>query len=179
MPFTFEPTALPGIIIVEPRVFADERGFFMETYKRSDFAAYGIDATFVQENQSRSTRGTLRGLHAQRAPKAQGKLVRALAGEIFDVAADVTPGSPTYGRWVAVTLSGENRRAIYIPSGYVHGFCVVSAEAEVVYKTTDEYAPGLEYGVRWDDPTLAIPWPVASPRLSERDRRWPLLTEIV
>jgi dTDP-4-dehydrorhamnose 3,5-epimerase len=177
MPFTFEPTTLPGIIIVDPRVFPDERGFFMELYRRSAFAANGIDSFFVQENQSRSTRGTLRGLHAQRAPKAQGKLVRALAGEIFDVAADVDPASPTYGRWVAVTLSGENRRSIYIPPGYVHGFCVVSPEADVVYKTTDEYAPDLEYGVRWDDPTLAIPWPVESPRLSERDRRWPLLTE--
>ena len=178
MPFTFQATDLPGVVIIDPQVFPDERGYFMETYKRSAFAAGGIEPVFVQENQSRSGQGTLRGLHAQRAPKAQGKLVRAIAGAIFDVAVDVRRGSPTFGRWVAVTLSGENRRSVYVPPGYVHGFCVVSPEAEVVYKTTEEYAPDLEYGVRWDDPTLAIPWPVTSPRLSERDRRWPLLADM-
>jgi dTDP-4-dehydrorhamnose 3,5-epimerase len=178
VPFTFESTALPGVVIIEPKVFGDDRGFFMETYKKSDFAAAGMDLPFVQENQSRSVRGTLRGLHLQRAPRAQAKLVRALSGEIFDVAVDVQPDSPTFRRWVAVTLSGDNRRSVFIPPVYAHGFCVISAEAEVVYKTSDEYAPELEWGVRWDDPLLAIAWPIASPLLSERDTRWPPLARV-
>ncbi len=172
MPFTFSHTSLPGVTIVDPRVFTDHRGFFMETYRKSEFAAGGIDAEFVQDNHSRSVRGTLRGLHLQRAPKAQGKLVRVLEGEVFDVAADVRPDSPTYGVWVSVVLSAENRRSVFIPPGYAHGFCVTSPEAQILYKTTDEYAPELEWGVRWDDPVLAIPWPVSEPFLSERDRRW-------
>jgi len=175
MPFTFSHTSLPGVTIVEPRVFTDHRGFFMETYRKSEFAAGGIDADFVQDNHSRSVRGTLRGLHLQRAPKAQGKLVRVLEGEVFDVAADVRPDSPTYGVWVSVVLSAANRRSVFIPPGYAHGFCVTSPEAQILYKTTEEYAPELEWGVRWDDPVLAIPWPVSEPFLSERDRRWPLL----
>jgi dTDP-4-dehydrorhamnose 3,5-epimerase len=175
MPFSFEPTALPGVIIVEPKVFLDQRGFFMETYKRSEFAAAGIDAAFVQENHSRSVAGTLRGLHLQRAPKAQAKLVRVLEGEIFDVAADIDPASATYGLWVGAWLSSENRRSMFIPAGFAHGFCVVSGEAQVVYKTTEEYAPELEWGVRWDDPVLGIQWPCDAPRVSERDARWPRL----
>jgi dTDP-4-dehydrorhamnose 3,5-epimerase len=175
MPFTFSHTSLPGVTIVDPRVFTDHRGFFMETYRKSEFAAGGIDAEFVQDNHSRSVGGTLRGLHLQRAPKAQGKLVRVLEGEVFDVAADVRPDSPTYGVWVSVVLSAENRRSVFIPPGYAHGFCVTSPEAQILYKTTEEYAPELEWGVRWDDPVLAIPWPVSEPFLSERDRRWALL----
>ena len=175
MPFSFEQTPLPGVVIVEPKVFVDPRGFFMETHKRSAFVAAGIDAEFVQENHSRSIAGTLRGLHLQRPPKAQAKLVRVVEGEIFDVAADVRPGSPTYGVWVGARLSSENRRSIYIPAGYAHGFCVISEAAEVIYKTTDEYAPELEWGVRWDDPLLAIDWPCSDPILSERDRTWPYL----
>jgi dTDP-4-dehydrorhamnose 3,5-epimerase len=175
MPFLFRQTALPGVVIIEPKVFLDHRGFFMETYKKSEFAAAGIDVTFVQENHSRSVAGTLRGLHLQRAPRAQAKLVRVLKGEIFDVAADIRPESPTYGVWVGEMLSSENRRSIFIPAGFAHGFCVMSPDAEVVYKTTDEYAPEFEWGVRWDDPLLAIPWPCAEPRLSERDRTWPHL----
>ncbi len=176
MPFSFQTTALPGVVIIEPKVFPDGRGLFMETYKRSDFAAAGIDVHFVQENQSRSVRGTLRGLHLQRAPRAQAKLVRALSGEVFDVAVDIRPESPTFRRWTSVTLTGENRRSLFIPAGYAHGFCVVSEEAEVVYKTTEEYAPALEWGALWNDPLLNIPWPVASPQLSERDSRWPALS---
>lgn len=176
MPFSFEPTDLPGVVIVQPTVFGDHRGFFMETYKRSDFVAAGIDVAFVQENHSMSVRGTLRGLHLQREPQAQAKLVRVIEGAIFDVAADIRPDSPTYGRWVSTVLSSENRRAIFIPAGYAHGFCVTTPEAQVMYKTSGEYAPELEWGVRWDDPLLAIPWPVEEPRLSERDRRWPYLT---
>lgn len=175
MAFTFKPTTLPGVTIIEPTVFQDQRGFFMETYKKSEFAAAGIDVELLQENHSRSTAGTLRGLHLQRPPKAQAKLVRVVEGEIFDVVADIRPDSPTYGKWVSVVLSSENRLSLFVPAGYAHGFCVVSPEAQVVYKTTDEYAPELESGVRWDDPLLAIPWPCGEPLLSERDRRWTFL----
>jgi dTDP-4-dehydrorhamnose 3,5-epimerase len=178
MPFTFVPCALPGVVLIEPIVFQDERGFFMETYKASDFAKAGISLDFVQENHSRSVRGTLRGLHFQRAPRAQAKLVRTTLGEVFDVVVDVTPGSSTFGRWVSVALSAENKRSLYVPTGYAHGFCVVTAEAEVVYKTTQEYAPELELGVRWDDASLRIPWPISSPRLSDRDTRWPSLEHL-
>jgi dTDP-4-dehydrorhamnose 3,5-epimerase len=177
MAFSFQQTALPGVVIVETRIFTDARGFFMESYKKSEFVAAGLDAEFVQENHSRSVRGTLRGLHLQRPPRAQGKLIRVVDGEIFDVAADIRADSPTYGTWISVVLSSENRKSVFIPAGYAHGFCVVSAEAQVVYKTTDEYAPELEWGVRWDDPLLAIPWPVNDPCLSERDRHWPLLAQ--
>jgi dTDP-4-dehydrorhamnose 3,5-epimerase len=178
MPFSFHPTTLPGVVIVEPKVFADERGFFVETYKRSDFVAGGIDVDFVQENHSKSVRGTLRGLHFQRAPKAQAKLVRAIEGEVFDVVVDIRKGSPTFGRWETVLLSADNRLSVYVPAGYAHGFCVTSAEAQVVYKTSVEYAPELESGVRWDDPALAIPWPVSAPFLSPRDGRWPNLGDL-
>jgi dTDP-4-dehydrorhamnose 3,5-epimerase len=179
MPFTFLPTLLPGVVIIEPKVFSDERGFFMETYKKSDFDAAGLASDFVQENHSRSMRGTVRGLHLQSAPKAQGKLVRVIEGEVFDVVVDIRADSSTFGRWVSVTLSADNRRSVFIPAGYAHGFCVTSPEAQVVYKTTAEYAPNLELGVRWDDPHLAIPWPVSIPRLSMRDSRWPSLADIV
>jgi dTDP-4-dehydrorhamnose 3,5-epimerase len=178
MPFEFKPTALPGVIIVEPKAFEDARGFFMETYKKSDFAAAGISLELVQENHSRSVRGSLRGLHGQRAPKAQAKLVRAVRGEVFDVAVDIRRESPTFKRWVSVVLSEDNRRSLFVPAGYAHGFCVVSAEAEVIYKTTAEYAPELEWGVRWDDEDLSIPWPVAEPLISSRDGRWPRLRDL-
>lgn len=145
----------------------------METFKQSEFEAAGLPLTLVQENHSMSTAGTLRGLHYQRHPKAQGKLVRVIRGEIYDVAVDIRDGSPTYGQWIGVTLSDSNRKSIYIPPGFAHGFCVVSPEAEVIYKTTAEYAPDHEHGIRWDDPALAITWPVTTPNLSERDKHWP------
>jgi dTDP-4-dehydrorhamnose 3,5-epimerase len=173
MPFTFEPTDLAGVVIIVPRVFADDRGFLMETYKRSEFDAAGLGVPLVQENHSRSTEGTLRGLHYQREPKAQGKLVRVVSGEIYDVAVDIRAGSATFGRWLGVTLSAENRKSIYVPPGFAHGFCVTSAEAEVIYKTTEEYAPEHEHGIPWNDPALAIAWPIAAPTLSPRDQRWP------
>jgi dTDP-4-dehydrorhamnose 3,5-epimerase len=176
MPFTFEPTAIADVLVIVPSVFADERGFFMETYKQSAFYEAGLTASFVQENHSRSTRGILRGLHYQREPKAQGKLVRVVRGEIFDVAVDIRPGSPTFRRWVGITLSDQNRKSMYIPAGFAHGFCVTSADAEVIYKTTTEYAPELEDGIRWDDPALAIDWPIDAPTLSDRDKRWPGLS---
>ena len=177
MPFTFSPTEIAEVIVIEPRVFPDERGFFMETFKHSDFAAHGIDEQFLQSNQSRSTHGTLRGLHFQKTPKAQGKLVRALSGAIFDLAVDLRRGAPSYGQWVGVELSAENKKMLYVPPGFAHGFCVVSAEADILYMTTDEYAPTLESGIAWDDPDLNIAWPESAPQLSDKDRRWPRLRD--
>jgi dTDP-4-dehydrorhamnose 3,5-epimerase len=145
----------------------------METYKRSEFAAQGIVESFVQINHSKSSKGILRGLHYQNQPKAQGKLVHALTGEIFDVAVDIRRGAPTFGKSVAVSLSSANKQMLYVPAGFAHGFCVVSEEAEIAYMTTEEYAPECEAGIRWDDPKLAIAWPIAAPRLSDRDQRWP------
>ena len=172
MPFTFQRLDIPEVVLVEPQVFGDTRGFFMETYKQSDFAPF-VDGAFVQENHSKSQRGTLRGLHFQLGLHAQGKLVRAVSGEIFDVAVDIRPESPTRGKWVSAVLSGENRRMLYIPPWCAHGFCVLSETAEVVYKMTAEYAPAHEAGVMWNDPALAISWPIPSPLVSERDRTWP------
>ena len=173
MPFTFQKLAIPEVLLIEPHIVSDSRGFFMETYKRSVFAAAGIDEVFVQENHSRSERGVLRGLHYQEPPYAQSKLIRVLSGEIFDVAVDLRPDSPTGGQWVGVTLSAANRRMVYVPHWCAHGFCVVSDRAEVVYMTTTEYAPAHESGFMWNDPALAIDWPVSSPTLSARDTQWP------
>lgn len=179
MSLTFTPAALPGVLIIEPKIFTDERGYLMETYKKSAFVAAGVNADFVQENHSRSVFGTLRGLHRQRDPKAQAKLVRVIEGTVFEVVADVRRESPTFGQWVSFVLSAENRRSLFVPAGYAHGFCVTSAEAQVVYKMTAEYAPELEDGVRWDDPVLGITWPISSPLLSVRDACWPGLRERV
>jgi dTDP-4-dehydrorhamnose 3,5-epimerase len=175
MPFKFERLAIPEVLLIEPRVFGDARGFFMETYKRSEFAAAGIGDVFVQENQSSSERHVLRGLHYQRPPQAQSKLVRVVAGRIFDVAVDLRPHSPTSGRWVGVTLSADERKMMYIPAWCAHGFCVLSDRAEVVYHTSTEYAPECEAGIMWNDPALGIDWPVQSPLVSERDTKWPPL----
>lgn len=164
-----ETTKLPGVLVIEPRVFRDERGFFLETYHARKYAEGGLEAVFVQDNHSRSRKDTLRGLHFQRE-RPQGKLVRAIEGEIFDVAADVNPASPTYGEWVGVYLSADNFRQIYVPPGYAHGFCVVSEVAQVEYKCTDFYNPADEGGVMWNDPVLAIEWPTTSPVLSARDQ---------
>lgn len=172
MPFTFERLAIPEVVLIEPKVFSDPRGFFMETYKEADFAPF-VAGRFVQENHSKSQQGTLRGLHFQLGPHAQGKLVRAISGEIFDVAVDVRADSETRGRWVGAILSAENHRMLYIPPWCAHGFCVISQTAEVVYKTTTEYAPAHESGVMWDDPALSIDWPIRSPTISERDKKWP------
>ena len=172
MPFTFQRLDIPEVVLIDPQVFADPRGFFMETYKQSDFAPFA-DGAFVQENHSMSQRGTLRGLHFQRGRHGQGKLVRAVSGEIFDVAVDIRRESPTRGKWVSAVLSAENRRMLYIPPWCAHGFCVLSETAEVVYKMTTEYAPAHEAGVMWNDPALAISWPISSPLVSERDQSWP------
>ncbi|HAZ30711.1 TPA: dTDP-4-dehydrorhamnose 3,5-epimerase [Candidatus Acetothermia bacterium] len=177
MPLRFERLRIPEVVLVEPKVSSDERGFFMEAYKRSEFAAFGIAKPFVQDNHSRSTRGVLRGLHYQNPPMAQAKLVRVVVGEIFDVAVDIRKGSPTYARGVSVMLSAENKHMLYIPPGFAHGFCVVSLEAEVVYKTTAEYAPDHEAGIVWNDPEIGIAWPIHNPIVSPKDAQLPSLRE--
>lgn len=156
------PTALPDVCLIEPRVFGDERGFFFESWNAKTLASLGIDATFVQDNHSRSSRNVLRGLHYQ-IEHAQGKLVRAIAGEIFDVAVDLRRSSPTFGKWVGFVLSAENRLMAWIPAGFAHGFCVLSDHAEFLYKTTDYWYPEHERTLAWDDPDLAIPWPLSGP----------------
>lgn len=173
----FIETELPGVILVEPQVHADERGFFLETYHAGKYRDGGIPGPFVQDNHSRSAHGILRGLHGQ-APHSQGKLVRAIEGEVFDVAVDVRLGSPTFGSFVSAVLSADNFRQIYVPPGMVHGFLVTSEFAQVEYKCTDIYRPEEEFSVRWDDPELAIPWPLAAPTLSEKDRNAPLLGDV-
>ena len=166
----FVPTAIPDVVVVEPDVFGDDRGFLMETWHARKFAEGGIDAMFVQENHSRSAAGTLRGLHYQ-IHQPQGKLVRVLAGEVFDVTVDLRKSSPTFGRWTAILLSAEQRRQLWIPPGFAHGFYVTSEVAEFVYKCTDFYAPGHERTIQWDDPDLAINWPLleGQPILSQKD----------
>ena len=171
MPFRFERLEIPEVVLVEPRAFDDPRGFFIETYKRSQFEANGIPDMFVQDNHSHSVRGVLRGLHFQKPPKAQAKLLMAVRGEVYDVAVDIRRGSPTYARWVGAFLSSRNHRMLYVPVGFAHGFCVVSEEADVIYKVSEEYNPELERGIRWDDAALGIDWPVKDPILSAADRK--------
>ena len=171
------PTALAGVLIIEPAIHADGRGFFLETYHADRYREHGIVGLFVQDNHSRSVANTLRGLHLQ-LQRPQGKLIRVIEGEIFDVAVDVRRGSPTFGRFVSVVLSAENFKQCYVPPGFAHGFCVVSPLAQVEYKCTDLYDPKSEIGVAWNDPALAIPWPVAEPILSDRDRRHQTLAEL-
>lgn len=161
-------TEIPGVLVVEPRVFGDHRGFFMESWNERAFAQAGIAARFVQDNLSRSSRGVLRGLHLQN-PHGQAKLVSVLEGEVYDVAVDVRVGSPTFGRWVAAVLSGENKRHFYIPPGFAHGFCVLSDSALFFYKCTYFYHPECEVTVAWNDPNIGIPWPVSGPTVSAKD----------
>lgn len=177
MPFEFKKYDLEGPILIQPRVFGDGRGYFLELYKYSDFAAAGIGEHLVQDNYSKSVKGVLRGLHYQKAPKSQGKLVMCLKGEIFDVAVDIRKGSPWYGRWLAEQLSEENRRMLYVPPGFAHGFQVLSDSAEIMYKCTDEYSPSDDRGVIWNDPELRISWPLSAPLLSEKDKIHPLLND--
>ena len=171
------PTAVPGVLIVEPDIHRDGRGFFLETYHADRYREHGIAGPFVQDNHSRSAAGTLRGLHLQ-IRRPQGKLIRVIEGEIFDVAVDVRRGSPTFGRWVSVTLTAENFKQMYVPPGFAHGFAVVSPIAQVEYKCTDLYDPASEIGIAWNDPALAIAWPMADPILSARDRSHPRLAEV-
>jgi len=171
------PTDLPGVLLVEPDLFRDPRGYFLETFHERKYRDAGIAYSFVQDNQSRSVRGTLRGLHAQ-LRRPQGKLVRAVSGEIFDVAVDIRPGSPTFGKWTAATLSADSFRQMFIPPGFAHGFCVLSDIAEMAYKCTDFYDRSDEIGIRWNDPAIAIAWPVRDPLLSEKDAALPTLAEL-
>jgi dTDP-4-dehydrorhamnose 3,5-epimerase len=171
------PTAIPGVLIVEPDVHTDGRGFFLESYHAERYRQHGIAGPFVQDNHSRSASGTLRGLHLQRR-RPQGKLIRVIEGEIFDVAVDVRRGSPTFGRWVGVALTADSFRQVYIPAGFAHGFAVVGAAAQVEYKTTDFYDPAGELGIAWNDPALAIVWPLAAPILSARDAHHPMLADV-
>jgi dTDP-4-dehydrorhamnose 3,5-epimerase len=171
------PTDLPEVRVVEPRVFGDHRGFFMETWSGHRYAEVGIPGPFVQDNMSRSGHGVLRGLHLQH-PYGQGKLVWVVEGEIFDVAVDVRRGSPTFGRWTGVTLSADNRRQVWVPAGFAHGFCVTGDAATVVYKCTNVYRPDAELGVAWNDPDLGINWPVRAPAVSAKDGDFPPLRAI-
>lgn len=175
MPFEFKKLSIPGLILVEPLVFHDERGFFMETYKYSDFAQAGITERFVQDNHSRTVKGVLRGLHYQNVPAAQGTLVSVIRGKVFDVAVDIRVGSPTYGKWISEIISADSKLMIYIPPGCAHGFYAMSDEVELLYKMTEEYSPENESGIRWDDEEIGIGWPDRSPLLNARDRMWPTL----
>ena len=174
MAFQFEKTKLPGVVIIQPQVFGDSRGYFMETYKKNLFAEAGIDKEFVQDNESSSTKGVLRGLHFQKE-HTQGKLVRVTEGEVFDVAVDVRPGSATFGEWVGVTLSAEKKNLFYVPEGFAHGFLVLSEKASFVYKCTDVYDPASEGGIPWNDPDIEIEWPKldCEYKTSERDGKHP------
>jgi len=171
------PTKLDGVYIVEPQVFYDDRGFFLETYHQRKYAETGINCNFVQDNLSRSVRGTLRGLHYQ-LEYAQAKLIQVIKGVVFDVVVDIRRGSPSFGQWAAVNLSEENKRQLFVPEGFAHGFCVLSEAAEVVYKCTDFYAPEDEGGILWSDPDIAIDWPIANPLLSDKDSRLPYLADV-
>jgi dTDP-4-dehydrorhamnose 3,5-epimerase len=174
----FLPTALPEVVLVEPDVFRDDRGFFLETYQKLKYGGAGLPEEFVQDNHSFSIRGTLRGLHAQ-IRRPQGKLIRAVLGEIFDVAVDIRPESPTVGRWVGEVLSGENFRQLYVPPGFAHGFCVMSESAHVLYKCTTFYEKEDEIALLWNDPAIGISWPTETPLLSPRDLGAPKLAEIL
>lgn len=177
------PLAIADVMLIEPKVFGDSRGFFYESFNQQAFdQATGVHLPFVQDNHSRSRRGVLRGLHYQLPPKAQGKLVRVVRGAVFDVAVDIRRDSPTYGQWVGVELSEENHRQLWIPPGLAHGFVVLSETADFLYKTTDTYSPAHERSIRWDDPAIGIDWPlaahgIAEPLLSDKDRAGRLLPE--
>lgn len=172
-----EPTSLPDVLLIKPRVFADERGFFLESYRRERYRELGITGDFVQDNHSRSARGTLRGMHYQ-LNHPQGKLVQVTRGEVFDVAVDLRKNSPTFGRWTGVILSDENHHQLYVPPGFAHGFCVLSETADFVYKCTEIYHPQDEHVLLWNDPAVGIEWPLAAPLLSAKDQQGKPLVEV-
>jgi dTDP-4-dehydrorhamnose 3,5-epimerase len=179
MPFEFEKLGIEGLILVKPKVFGDNRGFFMESYKKSDFVQNGIDLEFIQHNHSKSVKGVLRGLHYQAFPKAQAKLVRCIKGKIHDVAVDLRANSPTFGKWAKVELSEENHYMFFIPEGFAHGFVVLSDEAELIYKTNAEFSPQHDRGVLWCDNDINVDWGIDfEPILSEKDKVQPRLAEI-
>ena len=170
-------TTLPGVLIIEPDVFGDIRGFFSETYHKERYRAAGMDGEFVQDNTSFSTKGTLRGLHFQ-YPHGQAKLVQVFMGEVFDVVVDIRKGSPTFGQWFGTTLSYENKRQLFVPEGFAHGFCVLSETALFTYKCTDFYSPSDERGIRWSDPDIGIEWPINDPLLSDKDEEYPRFKDL-
>ena len=172
MPFEFKRLEIPDVILITPKVFIDERGFFMETYQKGEFAKARITGEFVQQNHSKSVKGVLRGLHYQKEPYAQAKLVRCIKGEIFDVAVDIRRESDTFGKYVSAMLSEENKSMLYIPRGFAHGFEVLSRKAEVVYNVDNIYSKNNESGIIWDDPHISIDWPIKNPVLSNKDRDW-------
>jgi len=170
MGFIFNKTELDEVILIEPRVFGDSRGFFMETFKASDFIENGIKVNFNQDNHSKSVKGVVRGLHFQLPPKPQAKLVRCIQGKIFDVAVDIRPDSKNFGKWFGAELTEENKKMLYIPEGFAHGFSVLSEEAQVLYKTSNEYAPECDSGILWNDSELNINWQVETPLISDKDK---------
>ena len=171
------PTSLDGLLIIKPNVFGDTRGYFLETYHQERYQSAGLNTTFVQDNLSFSKKGTLRGLHFQ-ITHPQAKLVQAITGKIFDVAVDIRPESPTFGKWSSALLSEENKRQLFIPGGFAHGFCVLSENAHVAYKCSDYYSPEDEGGILWSDPTIGIDWPVKEPMLSDKDQQYPCLKDL-
>lgn len=177
MPFRFKKLEIPDVVLIQAKKYGDLRGFFMETYKKSEFIANGISDRFVQDNFSHSQRGVLRGLHFQKPPVAQAKLVMVFSGEVFDVAVDIRKGSPTFGKWTGAILSAERTEMLYIPVGFAHGFCVISETADFTYKVSAEYSPENEGGIAWNDPVIGIKWPVATPKLSDRDKNMPFLKD--
>ncbi len=175
MPFNFKKLDISEVILVEPKVFPDERGFFLESFKESIFTENGINTRFVQDNYSHSIKGVLRGFHYQKNPKAQAKLVTTIKGEIFDVAVDIRKSSPTYGKWVGEILSDQNHKLLYVPEGFAHGFCVLSDEADVFYKVNQEFSAENDRGMLWNDPTVGVKWPIENPIISKKDQQQPVL----
>ena len=179
MPFEFKKTIIEDVILISPKVFGDNRGFFLESYKKSEFLDNGINVDFVQDNHSKSTKGVLRGLHYQANPFPQAKLVRCIKGKIYDVAVDIRPNSTTFGEYVKVELSQENKQMLYIPEGFAHGFVVLSEEAEILYKTSGEYCPQADRGIKWNDEKIAINWDIDfDPILSDKDKNQPCFENI-
>jgi dTDP-4-dehydrorhamnose 3,5-epimerase len=177
VPFTFEPVGLQGLLVIQPHVFPDVRGFFLESYKESEFQRAGISGRFVQDNHSSSVRGVLRGLHYQLPPFVQGKLIRVLEGRVWDVAVDIRQDSPAFGKWYGIELSAQDHRMLYIPPGFAHGFVTLTERAQFFYKCTAEYRKESEAGIRWNDPTIGIAWPLNEVTVSERDRSLPLFSK--
>jgi len=175
MVFTFKRLEIPDVILVEPNLLSDNRGFFYESFKESDFLSYGIRDKFVQDNFSHSVRDVIRGLHYQNPPRSQAKLITAIKGKIFDVVVDIRKNSPTYGKWASEILSEDNHRLLYVPEGFAHGFCVLSEQSDVFYKVSNEYSPKHEQGIIWNDHTINISWPIEKPIISDKDNQLPSL----
>ena len=176
--FTFKKLEIPDVLVIQTKIFSDKRGFFLESFKESEFISNGINKKLVQDNISHSTRGVLRGLHFQKNPKPQAKLVTVIKGKIFDVAVDIRKNSPTYGKWVSQILSEEEHNLLYVPEGFAHGFCVLSEEADVYYKVSNEYSSEHEDGIVWNDPNLNISWPLTDVIVSDKDKQLPLLENL-